>query len=196
MNEAYYDYYRFESDTLKPKYDKEIGEPRREIIRKMLDESGATAYTSSSDWGGAEIIRELVYPFDTALKNEPHIKVVRTDYFEDAKIVVLDGKRNRKAGNEFNKPVNDANKALKDLPDFKAWVIKHFNIKRTGIGEAHPNGRGMSMISTDFAMRGNTYFFRIPNDKADGRSEAVTIPDGFEKLTYGQFYDLIQQEND
>lgn len=190
-NETYYDYYRYVNADLAERYETEIGDKRKEIIRELLKTTGAVAYTASSSWGGQEVIREMVYPFDTPHKEEPHIKTVRVDHYENQRVVVLSGKRNRKAGVAFNKPVTDANKLLKDLPDFKAWVISELDIKRTGIGAPHESGRGMSMLSTDFGMSGSTYYFRIPSDKTDGSSKSVEIPEDFESLTYGQWYDLV-----
>ncbi|CAM0010082.1 hypothetical protein VPH234P10_0048 [Vibrio phage 234P10] len=190
-NEAYYDYYRYVNADLAKRYEAEVGGKRKEILSELLDSTGALAYTASSSWGGPEVVRELVYPFDTPHKEDPHIKTVRTDRFNNERVVILDGKRNRKAGVAFNKPVTDANNLLKDLPDFKAWVISELGINRTGIGGAHESGRGMAMLSTDFGMVDGVYFFRIPSDKTDGKSKEVVIPEGFESLTYGQWYDLV-----
>lgn len=193
-NETYYDYYRYVNADLSERYETEVGDKRKEIIRELLETTGAVAYTASSSWGGQEVIREMVYPFDTPHKEEPHIKTVRVDRYENQRVVVLSGKRNRKAGVAFNKPVTDANQLLKDLPDFKAWVISELDIKRTGIGAAHESGRGMAMLSTDFGMTDGVYFFRIPSDKTDGKSKEVVIPEDFESLTYGQWYDLVNAE--
>lgn len=193
-NETYYDYYRYVNADLAERYETEVGDKRKEIIREMLETTGAMAYTASSSWGGQEVIREMVYPFDTPYIDEPHIKIVRFDRYEGKRVVILSGKRNRKAGVEFNKPVTEANKTLKDLPDFKAWVIKELNVHRTGIGGQHESGRGMAMLSTDFGAANGVYLFRIPSDKTDGKSKQITIPDGFEKLTYGQWYDMVMAE--
>lgn len=192
--EKYYDYYSYVNKDLSTRYDSEIGEKRTDIIRELLKTTGALAYTASSSWGGQEVIREMVYPFDTSHKEESHVKTVRVDRYEDQRVVVLSGKRNRKAGVEFNKPVTEANKALKDLPDFKSWVIGELNIRRTGIGGQHESGRGMAMLSTDFGCAGGVYLFRIPNDLTDGKSKEITVPEGFEKLTYGQWYDMVTAE--
>lgn len=193
-DESNYDYYRYQNGDLSKRYDREVGEKRKAILSQLLETTGAVAYTASSSWGGQEHIRELVFPYDTPLKDEPHIKTVRSSRFEGERVVVLDGKRNRKAGIAFNKPVTDANQALKDLPDFKAWVISELKIGRTGIGGAHPSGRGCSMLSTDLGMRDDIYYIRIPNVETRGASKQVEVPEGFEKLTYGQWYDLVNSE--
>lgn len=193
-NETYYDYYRYIDASLSDRYDREVGDKRKAILAEMLETSGAVAYTASSSWGGQEFIRQLVFPYDTPLKDEPHIKTLRSSRFEDQRVVVLDGKRNRKAGIAFNKPVTDANKQLKGLPDFKAWVISELGVGRTGIGAPHESGRGMSMLSTDFGKIGDVYYFRVPSDKTEGSSEKVEVPEGFKQLTYGQWYDLVNAE--
>ena len=190
-NEAYYEYYRYVDNGLSETYEKEVGSKRKDILKQLLETTGAVAYTASNSWCGQEVVREMVYPFDTEHKELPHVKTMRVDFFEGNKVVVLSGKGNRKDGIAFNKPVKDANEALKDLPDFKAWVIAKLGVQRTGLGGRHESGRGTSMLSTDFGMREGVYFFRIPNNKTDGASKPVNVPDGFEPLTYGQWYDLI-----
>ncbi|AUR81454.1 hypothetical protein NVP1005O_57 [Vibrio phage 1.005.O._10N.286.48.F2] len=190
--EKHYDYFKYENKELQPKYNEEVGSKRTESLRKMLEGSGALAYTNSSSWGGVETVGELVYPYDTELKSLPHVMNIRSDYYDGQKIVVLRGKLNSKAGKDFNKWIDQARDEIKDLPDFKAWVIKSLDVGRTGLGGAHESGRGTAMLSTDFGMRDGVYLFRIPKDSCDGISGTNEVPEGFESISYGQWYDIVE----
>lgn len=188
--EKYYDYFKYENKELQSKYNEEVGLKRTESLRKMLEGSGALAYTASNSWGGVETVRELVYPYDSELKSLPYVMNIRTGHYEGQKVVVLRGKLNSKDGKNFNKWIDQARDEIKDLPDFKAWVIDSLNIKRTGLGGTHESGRGTAMLSTDFSMRDGVYLFRIPKNSCDGISGTSEVPETFEPLSYGQWYDM------
>lgn len=190
--EKHYDYFKYENKELQPKYNDEIGSKRTESLRKMLEGSGALAYTSSSSWGGVETVRELVYPYETELKDLPHVMNIRSDRYDGQRVVVLRGKLNSKAGKDFNKWINQARDEIKDLPDFKSWVIETLDVNRTGLGGAHSSGRGTAMLSTDFGMRDGVYLFRIPKDSCDGISGTNEVPEGFKSISYGQWYDIVE----
>jgi hypothetical protein len=188
-NEEYYDYYEYVNTELRDEYESTVGAQRTELLEKLLETTGAIAYTSNNSWGGSETIRDLVFPIETPLKEMPHIKTVRITYFEGKRVIVLSGKKNQKAGVEFNKPLDETRNALKQLPDFKYWIVSKLGVHRTGVGGVHSSGRGQCLLSTDFAMREGVYYFTIPNDNCTGASAAVKIPKEFKKLSYGQFYD-------
>jgi len=189
-NEKYYDYFKYVNHDLMGQYSEEVGQKRHESLQKMLDNSGAIAYTSRSSWGGPETVAELVYPYETELKELPHVMTIRTDWFEDQKVVVLRGKLNSKAGKEFNKWIDKAREELKELPNFKAWVIDLLDVKRTGLAGPHESGRGTAMIETDFAMREGIYLFRIPKSDTGNVSGTEEVPKEFTPITYGQWFDI------
>ena len=75
--------------------------------------------------------------------------------------------------------------------------VEH-KIMRTGIGG--PSGRrfGFAMLSTyggKHPRRDDALLFGIPNNN-DEKHGKITIPANFKKLTYGQFYDIVNAETE
>ncbi len=197
-NAKYYNYYKTDPQTAtekSSKYDSDIREKRSDAQQSLLDATGAVAWRERSEWGGGSYVTDLAFPRDSKLILGGHIKEVTRSYHADLPVVCVRGKLNSKAGIAFNKPINDANKILKELPSFTDWVVSEFNIMRTGLGGNHPSGRGTAMISTYGGRCGDVLVFGIPNNENEKHGE-VEIPSCFEKISYGQFYDMTSGDGD
>ena len=126
--------------------------------------------------------------------------IKREDFFDGKRVVIARGKGNTKEGREFNKKLDavrqEVNKELKSLPEWADFIINHYGIMRTGIGGPSGKGFGFAMLSTHggrHPIRDDALLFRIPNDKSDA-NRPVVMPENFQKLTYGQFYDIVNSE--
>lgn len=202
-NEKHYDYYAVspeESAEVHALYTSTIEQKRKDVQQELLDQTGAIAWRTSSNWGKPDSICDLVYPRDSELVKGGHLKMTGRDHFDGQPVQCVRGKLNSKAGIAFNKPINEANAKLADLPDFCDWLVHvHYKISRTGLGGPHPGGRGVSMLSTSGGFAGKTeprrLVFRIPNDQSE-RHGQVEVPESFEKMTYGAWYDLVNAEGD
>lgn len=204
-NAKHYDHFKVEGPAVKALIESfcTIDSKRKAIIGSLQDEFGAVAHTDSSGFGDkGSRVRSLVWPADH--KFPCQITVKHRDYFDGNPVVFARGKGNTKEGREFNKQLDaaiaKANSALADLPPWQAYIIDHYGIMRTGFGTG--TTRGVPMLSTYGGRcpgRDDCLLFAIPNTK-DREGEAkhgdVTIPTQFQKLTYGQFYDLVQPERE
>lgn len=198
----YYDYYSVSGPEVKALiegYDS-ILEQRQSILTNAAEEVGAVAWTLTSNWGGTGgLIQSFVW--EKGFSFPCAVTIKREDYFDNKRVVVARGKGNTKDGREYNKVLDTvaktANEKLKSLPQWKDYVVNHYGVMRTGIGGQSGSGFGFAMLSTyggKHPDRDDTLLFAIPNDKDEKQHGEVKIPDNFEKMTYGQFYDITNKE--
>lgn len=200
-NAKHYDYFKVEGPAIKTLIEgfDAIGEKRKSIISELQAQFGAVGYTTSAGFGdkGSRVCH-LAWDHDHEFPCQITIK--RHDYFNGNPVIIARGKGNTKEGRALNKALDAAiaktNSALADLPPWQQYIIDHYGIMRTGFGVA--TSRGIAMLSTYGGRcpgRNDCLLFAIPNTK-DREGEAkhgdVIIPADFQKLTYGQFYDLTQ----
>ncbi|WP_031524443.1 hypothetical protein [Siccibacter colletis] len=198
----YFDYYMVEGEDVKALiagYDP-IREQRNAILPEAAKKVGAIAWTTSSGWGGGGgllngFVWEKGYEFPCPMT------IKREEVFDGKRVVLGRGKGNTKEGRAFNKELDavmqEANKQLKSLPEWKDYIINHYGIMRTGIGGQSGRGFGFAMLSTNggkHPSRDDCLVFAIPNNKEEGHGEVI-IPENFQKLTYGQFYDIVNSES-
>ncbi|MBG0617751.1 Eac protein [Enterobacter hormaechei] len=199
----FYDYYMVEGDEVKSLiagYD-DIGEQRNSILPEAAGKVGAIAWTTSSGWGGGGgllngFVRDKGYQFPCPMT------IKREEMFDGKRVVLGRGKGNTKEGRAFNKELDavmeEANKKLKSLPEWKDYIVNHYGIMRTGIGGQSGRGFGFAMLSTyggKHPGRDDCLVFAIPNNKEERHGE-VEIPGNFQKITYGQFYDIVNHPNE
>ncbi|EHF5026554.1 EaC protein [Enterobacter hormaechei] len=199
----FYDYYVVEGDEVKSLiagYD-EIREQRNAILPEAAGKVGAIAWTTSTGWGGgggllSGFVWEKGYQFPCPMT------IKREEMFDGKRVVLGRGKGNTKEGRAFNKELDavmeEANKKLKSLPEWKDYIVNHYGIMRTGIGGQSGRGFGFAMLSTyggKHPGRDDCLVFAIPNNKEERHGE-VEIPGNFQKITYGQFYDIVNHPNE
>ena len=199
----FYDYYMVEGDEVKSLiagYD-DIREQRNSILPEAAGKVGAIAWTTSSGWGGgggllSGFVWEKGYQFPCPMT------IKREEMFDGKRVVLGRGKGNTKEGRAYNKELDavmeEANKKLKSLPEWEDYIVNHYGIMRTGIGGQSGRGFGFAMLSTyggKHPGRDDCLVFAIPNNKEERHGE-VEIPDNFQKITYGQFYDIANQLNE
>ncbi|EPK6019569.1 DUF5420 family protein [Citrobacter sp. CF971] len=199
----FYDYYVVEGDEVKSLiagYD-EIREQRNAILPEAAGKVGAIAWTTSTGWGGgggllSGFVWEKGYQFPCPMT------IKREEMFDGKRVVLGRGKGNTKEGRAFNKELDavmeEANKKLKSLPEWKDYIVNHYGIMRTGIGGQSGRGFGFAMLSTyggKHPCRDDCLVFAIPNNKEERHGE-VEIPETFQKITYGQFYDIANHPNE
>ena len=80
------------------------------------------------------------------------VTIKREDFWEGQRVIVVSGKGNTKDGREYNKKldavIREANEQLKSLPEWKDYIVNHYGIARTCIGEQSGRGFGFAMLST------------------------------------------------
>lgn len=199
----FYDYYMVEGDEVKSLiagYD-DIRQQRNSILPEAAGKVGAIAWTTSSGWGGGGgllngFVWEKGYQFPCPMT------IKREEMFDGKRVVLGRGKGNAKDGRAFNKELDavmeDANKKLKSLPEWKDYIVNHYGIMRTGIGGQSGRGFGFAMLSTyggKHPGRDDCLVFGIPNNTEERHGE-VEIPGNFQKITYGQFYDIVNHPNE
>ena len=199
----FYDYYMVEGDDVKSLiagYD-DIRKQRNSILTEAASKVGAIAWTTSNGWGGgggllSGFVWEKGYQFPCPMT------IKREEIFDGKRVVLGRGKGNTKDGRAFNKELNavidEANKKLKSLPEWKDYIVNHYGVMRTGIGGPSGRGFGFAMLSTyggKHPERDDCLIFAIPNSKEERHGDIV-IPDGFKKITYGQFYDIVNQDKE
>ncbi len=199
----FYDYYTVEGEEVKSLiagYDA-IREQRNSILPEAAGKVGAIAWTTSSGWGGGGgllngFVWEKGYEFPCPMT------IKREEIFDGKRVVLGRGKGNTKEGRAYNKELDavmdEANTKLKSLPEWKDYIVNHYGIMRTGIGGQSGRGFGFAMLSTyggKHPGRDDCLVFAIPNNKEERHGE-VEIPANFQKITYGQFYDIVNQPND
>lgn len=194
-NEKYYRYFKVTGDeAVKLLADYEVvGEKRKEVIKTHITKVGAVLHTEHRDWGGKTLVAELVFSADHQFPCE--VKTERTDTIDGEKVVVVRGKGRNRGAREFNamlsRTIRELNEALTECPKFKDYLIDHYNVRCSGLGEASGRGWGVAMLSTNCgkaAGSDDVLLFAIPS-KSD-ECDQPEIPASFEEITYGQFYDL------
>lgn len=199
----FYDYYMVEGEDVKSLIAgyESIAEQRNSILHEAVQKVGAIAWTTSSGWGGGGGLlsgfvwdKEYEFPCPMTIKRE--------EMFDGKRVVLGRGKGNTKDGRAFNKDLDavrdEANKKLKSLPEWKDYIVNHYGIMRTGIGGPSGRGFGFAMLSTyggKHPDRDDCLIFAIPSNKEEKHGDIV-IPEGFKKITYGQFYDIVNQEKE
>ncbi len=99
---------------------------------------------------------------------------------------------NSKAGKDFNATMDLANDKLSKCLTFQDWIIhEYFKVNHCGLGgpSSRGSGFGTAMISSYGGMAGENIVIAIPND-TESSKKPVVIPDSFEAISYGKFYDL------
>lgn len=193
----YYDYYMVEGEDVKAlikSYD-EIRDKRNILLPEAVKKVGAIAWTTTRNWGGGGgLLENFVWEKD--FKFPCPVTIKREDFFDGKRVVIARGKGNTKEGRAYNKEldavIHDANTKLKTLPEWNDYIVNHYGIMRTGIGGQSGRGFGFAMLSTyggKHPRRDDCLIFAIPNNKEEKHGEVV-IPDGFRKITYGQFHDI------
>lgn len=204
-NAKHYDHYKVEGPATKALIESfdAIDAKRKAIIGALQDEFGAVAHSLSSGFGdkGARV-RSLVWSADHEFPCQITIK--HRDYFDGNPVVFARGKGNTKEGRAFNKlldtAIAKANSELADLPPWQTFIIDHYGIMRTGFGLG--TARGIPLLSTYGGRcpgRDDCLLFAIPNTKereGEVKHGDVVIPAEFQKLTYGQFYDLANTDRE
>lgn len=197
-NAKHYDYYMVEGDDVKKVIDAydDIQKRRNEILGDAMRKVGAIAFTTTRSWGavGGGLLESFVWSKQFEFPCQVTIK--REDFWDGQRVIVARGKGNTKDGREYNKKLDvvmrEANEQLKLLPEWKDYIVNHYGIARTGIGEQSGRGFGFAMLSTyggKHPQKDNCLIFAVPNTKDAGHGQ-VTIPDNFKQITYGQFYDI------
>lgn len=199
----YYDYYMVEGNDVKKLIDgyNAINEERTSILANAAKTVGAVAWTLTSNWGGGGGLIQG-FAWDKDFKFPCLITIKGEDYFDGKRVVIARGKGNTKEGRAYNKELDavrdEANRKLKLLPQWKDYIINHYEIMRTGIGGPSGRGFGFAMLSTyggKHPRRDDALLFGIPNNN-DEKHGKITIPANFKKLTYGQFYDIVNAETE
>lgn len=187
----YYDYYitdENKASEMKERYELEISPKRDAIHNDLLNKTGAIAWTEQKNWGKQSSICSLVFNSDHNIKDAPFICKPKHDRYEGKRVIIVRGKSNRKDGIAFNQLVKDANEALSKLPKYTEWLVSEFGVMRTGFGES--TGMGTQMTSTYGGNIGNILGFAIPNSENE-KHGVIDIPEFFKKITFGEWYDLI-----
>lgn len=197
----YYDYYMVEGEDVKKLIDgyNAIGEERTSILANAVKSVGAVAWTLTSTWGGGGGLIQG-FAWDKNYQFPCPVTIKREDFFDGKRVVIARGKGNTKEGRAYNKELDavreDYNRQLKALPDWRDYIVNHYGIMRTGIGGQSGRGFGFAMLSTyggKHPNRDDALLFAIPNNKEERHGD-IEIPANFQKLTYGQFYDIVNSE--
>lgn len=199
----YYDYYIVQGDdvaNLIKAYDA-LREQRNAVLKQAIEKVGAIAWTTSSGWGDkGDKLADFVWPADHGFACPITIK--SKTLFDGKPVIVARGKGNTKEGRAFNKELDtikaDVNSKLSSLPCWQSYIINHYGVMRTGIGGRAGQGFGFAMLSTyggKHPTRDDTLLFAIPNNKEERHGD-VTIPDSFQKITYGVFYDITNTKSE
>ncbi|HHR6066206.1 TPA: hypothetical protein ACS78C_000293 [Providencia alcalifaciens] len=187
-----YTYYKIQGEIVN-QLDTEfnnIKTKRQQVIEDALAKVGAISAIFSNSWGeNGSLIRAFAFAKDKSF-NFP-IKVIA----ENNETIALRAKANTIDGRAFNKLLEQAketaNLKLKNLPTYKDFLINKFNVQNCTIG-SEISSKGMRLISTltgKAAKVTDTVLFAIPINKEN--SDKIKIPECFEKISYGTFYDLV-----
>lgn len=199
----YYDYYMVEGADVKALIDgyEVISGERNNYLLEAANRVGAVAWTLSNNWGGSGGLLQS-FVFEKSHQFPCTITIKREDFFDGRRVIVARGKGNTKDGRAYNKELDsvrdEANRKLKALPEWKDYIINHYGIMRTGIGGQSGRGFGFAMLSTyggRHPLRDDCLIFGIPNNKEERHGDVV-IPDNFQKITYGQFYDIVNSKSE
>lgn len=199
-NEKHYDYYMVDGEKVRELingYD-EIAKQRNAILPEAASQVGAIAWTTTRGLGGGGGLLES-FVWEETFTHPCQVTIKRRDFFDGKRVVIARGKGNTKEGREYNKMLDEvrsgANLKLKSLPEWNDYIINHYGVMRTGIGEQSGRGFGFAMLSTyggKLKSRDDCLIFAIPNTTEDRHGD-ITIPDDFKKISYGKFYDLANE---
>lgn len=187
-----YTYYKIQGEIVN-QLDTEfnnIKNKRQQVLEDALVKVGAISAMFSNSWGeNGSLIRAFAFAKDKTF-NFP-IKVIA----ENNEAIALRAKANTKDGRAFNKVLEQAketaNLKLKNLPTYKDFLINKFNVQNCTIG-SEVSSKGMCLISTltgKAAKAKNIILFAIPVNNEN--SDEIKIPECFEQISYGTFYDLV-----
>lgn len=198
----HYDYYMVEGEDVKQliKSYEDVKKQRDEVLQSAIDKVGAIAWTTTQGFGDkGDKLAAFAWP---ANHEFPCLMTIKNkSYFNDQQVIIARGKGNTKEGRAFNKTLDtvkaDANSKLSSLPCWQSYIINNYGIMRTGIGsQAGGSGFGFAMLTTyggKHPDRDDALLFAIPNNKEEDRHGSIEIPTSFQKLTYGQFYDITNK---
>ena len=162
--------------------------PRMKVVNDALAEFDAIGLSTQSHWGKPPSVVGLVVLPGHKLIDAPYMMATRY-HDKDGVHFVVRGKGNRKPGIALNARISAISAELRKMPTFTDWVVEHFGIMHTGLGGPGARG-GTSMLSTYGGTCGDVLVFAIPSEDID----RVDIPDELTEITYGQFYDMTEQD--
>ena len=191
-DEKQYRYYRVTGplvDELDREYEP-IGNLRNAIFDQVLAKSGAVGATLHRPFLDRHygLIDQLAFPsgYDFGVP----VEIRHQGEIDGRPVVVVSaiGKtKEAKALNaKHNTWVSEVNALLKDAPAYLGFVLKRLNLFVTGTverrvvtpyGGLQPGVNGVLLLA-------------IPVH-GDEEGEELTIPEGFERITYGVFYDAM-----
>lgn len=200
-NPDHYSYYRVtgeEAVKLNQQYEP-IRQRRSEILQSVIDESGCVGFTFGRG-NNNDLLNQLAFDVDHDFGTP--VKVLASDELDGRPVVVVQGKGRSEKSKKLNvrlaKIISDANKQLICAPDYQSYLIKHYRVDCMTIRSGAHIGPYKSypyMVSTYCGTAYNdpsTLLFAIPNMPSSEKQ--VPIPDCFEPITYGQFYDLANKK--
>jgi len=176
-----------------------IDAKRKQVIKGMLEESGAAGYAESRGWGeNGSTVQALWFLADHDF-GAP-VTIAHRTHDDGKDMVVVRGKGTSKAAKDLNAKlrgyIKAANDQLTDLPSFHDYLIKHYGVACTGLGGRVGSGFGVAMLQTKCGVAPgskDTLLFAVPT-KSEGCRQPE-IPASFTEMTYGQFYDLSEGNN-
>lgn len=193
----HYDYYLVEGGDVEGliKSYGDIKEQRDNALQEAIDKVGAIAWTTNQGFGEkGDLLSGFVWSSEHQFPCPMTIK--SKSFFNDQQVVIARGKGNTKEGRGFNKILDtvraDVNSKISSLPCWQSYIINHYGIMRTGIGGRAGSGFGFAMLTTygrKHPSRDDALIFAIPNNKEERHGD-ITIPDEFQKITYGVFHDI------
>ncbi len=198
-HEKYYDYFiatKELSSQLISEWEDLIKSKRVSTQKEMLKETNAIAWTERTNFrSNKTTISGLVYPLEHPIKEETFIKKPKNVIHNGKKALLIVGKANTKQGVKFNNVMLRYSDLLSELPDFRSWLVIKLDCERCSFGGLGKSGVGVSMLKTRAGMIGDLAAIAIPNgvDKLNGGKSEVLTPEGFSKVTYGYWYDLINE---
>lgn len=198
-NPDHYSYYRVtgeEAVKLNQQYEP-IRKRRSEILQSVIDESGCVGFAFGRG-NNNDLLNQLAFDVDHDFGTP--VKVLASDELDGRPVVVVQGKGRSEKSKNLNvrlaKIISDANKQLIYAPDYQSYLIKHYRVGGMTMRGSVPGSPFASyMVSTYCGTAYNdpsTRLFAIPNMPSD--EKPVSVPDCFEPITYGQFYDLANKK--
>ncbi len=185
----HYNYYIASKEDSAPiikNWRENVKKPRDEVLQKLLDDTGAEGWTETSVVGSSvSVVSNLVFDSKHEILKFPHIMTVRSQWQGQDKKASVRGKKNSKAGKAFNSVVDAANKKLEHLPDFSDWLTSAFNVNESGIIA------GTYLARTSCGVAGCRMVIKVPIVGDSQKSPGAP----FNKVTYGEFWDLVNSES-
>jgi hypothetical protein len=192
----YYKYYKAseaDSAALLNEWETSMGgKSRQDIVREFLSDHDAEAVGTRAGWGGPDVVTSLLLKKGHALIGKPATVVENDHVFVDGVACVRARPRmTTKEGKALAAHMKKFNADLKARPTFPDWVVQRLGIMATGIGGPSPSRRGaFSMISTNAGMAGDVLVAQVPID-----GHPAEMPTELNRITYGTFYDLTEEDD-